>query len=91
MCICNYASIFGLKNQNAKNEYISFYKKLDMFLCMIISCKCDSHLGPQIPSLMNTNNQPNGQKNGFFPYSPFGMNYVIFKFFCTMYDLIKCI
>lgn len=67
MHICNYASIFWLENQNAKNECISFYKKVDMFLCMIISCTCDLHLGPQILSLMNTNIQLNGQKNGLFP------------------------
>ncbi len=33
---------------------------------MIISCTCDLHLGSHILSLMNTNNQPNGQKNGLF-------------------------
>ncbi len=64
--VCNYASVFWLKNQNEKNEYIIFYKKLDMFICMIISCTCDLHLGPQILSLMNINNQPNGKKMVFF-------------------------
>ncbi len=62
-----------------------------MFSCLIISYKCDLHLGSQFLSLMNIKNQPNGQKNSLLPCGPFGMNYVIFKRFCIIYDPIKYI
>lgn len=57
-----------------------------MFSCIIISYTCDLYLGPQIPSLLNTNNQENGKKNNLFPCSPFEMNYVTFKILvaCTI-------
>jgi hypothetical protein len=69
---------FGVK-KNVKNEYIRFYKQLEMFSCMKISCTCCQHLGPQILILVNTKNQPNGQKKNNFPCSLFRMDYVTFK------------
>ncbi len=49
---------------------LSFYRQFDMCSYMIISCiSCDLHLRPQILTVMNTNNQPNGKNN-----SPFACN-----------------
>jgi len=50
-----------------------------MFSCMKISCTCCWHLGPQILSLMNIRNQPNGKIKSLFPSSPFKMDFVAFK------------
>jgi hypothetical protein len=45
------------------NTYV-FYRQFDMFSYMMIIfwISCDLHLRPQILTIMNTNNQPNGQK-----------------------------
>ncbi len=51
------------ETKNVENEYIVFYIQLNMFPCMKISCTFYWHLGPQIPSLVNRKNQPNGGKN----------------------------
>jgi len=51
---------FGKFFLNAINKCISIYRQFDMFSCIIISYTCDLYLGPQIPSLLNTNNQANG-------------------------------
>jgi hypothetical protein len=68
------------KTRNVENEYISFYKQLNMFSCMKISCTCCWQLGPQILSLVNTKNQPNGEKKkNHFPYNHFRMDFVAFK------------
>jgi hypothetical protein len=50
-----------------------------MFHCMKISYIFFRHLGPQILSLMNKKNQPNGEKMNHFVSSPFRMDFVIFK------------
>jgi len=54
--------IFWSKTKNVENEYVSLYSQLDMFSWMKISYTCCQHLGPQIFNLVNTKNQPNGQK-----------------------------
>ncbi len=36
---------------------------------MIISCTCDLHLRLHVPTPMNTNSQPNVQKEQFFSWS----------------------
>ncbi len=49
---------------------------------MKISCTFFQHLGPQILSLMNTKNQPNGKKKNYFlTYCPFRMDFTAFKKF----------
>jgi hypothetical protein len=62
-----------------KKWIYKFYKQLDLYSCMKISCTCCQHSGPQIWSLMNTKNQPNCKKRNCFLCSPFGMDYVAFK------------
>jgi hypothetical protein len=57
---------FGKKTKDAKNEYINFYIQLNMFSCIFFQ-----HLGPQILSLVNTKNQPNGKKNSLNSLLPF--------------------
>ncbi len=42
-----------------------------MFPCMKISCTFCQHLGPQIISLVNRKNQPNGKKKESFCLQPF--------------------
>ncbi len=54
-----------------------------MFPCMKISCTFFYHLGPQILSLVNRNNQPNGEKMIHFACSPFIMDFVAFNFFMS--------
>jgi hypothetical protein len=67
MCMYLCINNFG-KNKNAKNEYLSFYRQFDMFSYSIISClSCDLHLRPQILTIINRNNQPNGH----FAYNSF--------------------
>jgi hypothetical protein len=70
---------FKVKTKNAKDEYVSFYCQLDMFSWMKFFYTCCQHLGPQILSLVNIINQPNGQKWNHFPCSLFKMHYVAFK------------
>ncbi len=56
-----------------------------MFPCMKISCTFCQHLGPQILSLVNRKNQPNGGGKDHFAYNPFKMDFVAFKI------LVSCI
>ncbi len=50
-----------------------------MFPCMKISCTFFQHLGPQILSLLNEKNEPNGKRRNHFSCSPFIMDFVTFK------------
>ncbi len=73
---------FGKKpkmKKKKKKKYISFYIQLNMLFWMKISCTFCQHLGPQILSLVNTKNQPNGKKMNHFPCCFFKMNFVAFK------------
>jgi hypothetical protein len=49
-----------------KKEYISFYIQLNMYSYMKISCTFCQHLRPQILSLVDTKDQPNGKKKIIF-------------------------
>jgi hypothetical protein len=74
---------FG-KNPKMKKKYISFLIQLNMF-CMKTSYTFCQHLGPQILSLVNTKNQPNGKNKlkNHFPCCPFKMDSVAFKKFIS--------
>ncbi len=50
-----------------------------MFFYMKTSYTCCQHLGPQIISLVNAKNQPNGKKRNHFFCCPFRMDYIAFK------------
>ncbi len=50
-----------------------------MFLCMKIAYTFCQHLGPQILSLLNRKNQPNGKKRNHLACSPFKMDSIAFK------------
>ncbi len=70
ICMYLWINVLG-KNHKCKNEYISFYIQLNMFSYMKISCTCCKNLGPQILSLMNTKEKPNGTKKESFSLQPF--------------------
>ncbi len=61
-----------------------------MFSCMKISCTFCQFLGPQILSLVNTKNQPNGKKESF-SLLPFLNEFCSLQSFYIIYYLIKCI
>jgi len=73
------------------NEYISFNIQLNMFFSMKNSYTCCWQLGPQILSLMNIKNQPNGKKNESFSLQPFQNGLCNLQNSCIVYYLIKCI
>ncbi len=79
MCIVC-ALIFWSKTKKCKKCFNVFFVQLVMHFYVIIFCTCDLHM-LQIPSTMNTNNQPNGPKKELFKLQNFHM----------VYNLIKCV
>jgi hypothetical protein len=53
--------------------------QFNVFSYMKLSYTFGQHLGPQIVSLMNTKNQPNGKKKNHLPCCLFKIDFVAFK------------